>query len=47
MESISWTHVYLPDMAKASGFKNADKVKIAMIECVDTSVPTGLDERNP
>jgi len=41
-----WDHVYLPDMAEATGFKNADQVKVALLECVDTE-STKLDERDP
>lgn len=40
-----WSHVYLPDMAKASGFKNADGVKLALLERVNHQ--TVLDERDP
>lgn len=40
-----WSHVYLPDMAKASGLKNADTVKIALLERVNHK--TALDERDP
>lgn len=41
-----WGHVYLPDMAEATGFKNADKMKYALLEAVDPESTT-LDERNP
>lgn len=40
-----WTHVFLPDMAKASGFKNQKQVKAALIECIDQKLAP-LDERN-
>ena len=40
-----WTHVYLPDMAKASGLKNEDIVKLALLERVNHQ--TVLDERDP
>ena len=41
-----WGHLYLPDMADATGFKNADKMKTALLEVVDTKA-TKLDERSP
>jgi cytochrome oxidase assembly protein ShyY1 len=40
-----WSHVYLPDMAEASGFKNASEAKVALIECVSNK--SVLDERLP
>jgi len=40
-----WNHVFLPDMAKASGFKNVDSVKLALLERVN--LKTLNDERNP
>jgi cytochrome oxidase assembly protein ShyY1 len=40
-----WGHVYLPDMAKATGFVNQETTKLAVIEQVEEGSP--LDERNP
>jgi len=40
-----WNHVYLPDMAEATGFKNANEAKVALIECVNPQ--SVLDERLP
>jgi len=40
-----WGHVYLPDMAKYSGFKNFDSVKLGVLEAFDPN--TQLDERSP
>ena len=40
-----WGHVYLPDMAKATGFKNEDVTKLAVLENVNLNTP--LDEKNP
>lgn len=40
-----WSHVYLPDMAKTSEFKNQGAVKLALLERVNPNSP--LDERNP
>lgn len=40
-----WNHVYLPDMAEATGFKNANEAKWALIECANHN--TVLDERLP
>lgn len=40
-----WTHVYLPDMAKTSEFKNQSTVKLALLEAVNPN--SVLDERNP
>jgi surfeit locus 1 family protein len=39
-----WSHVYLPDMAKTSEFKNQGAVKLALLEAVNPE--SALDERN-
>ena len=41
-----WGHVFLPDMAENTGFKNKDQAKLALLECVDPN-QTKLDERDP
>lgn len=43
--AYKWGHVYLPDMVKASGLKNADSAKVALLEAVELDTP--LDERQP